>query len=430
MRPQGDTETGDTTVADPSSSLKRRKRIGVFDALSAFFVVGLFCVSTIGAWWTAYAHLQTKDWVATSAQAEAFDMTKTGRVRCLCSYVVEGRTYRVIANSLGGIPHADDDWYDKIFARLAKACDEHEPLVCYVNPANPKDAVINRDIDARGIATLTMCSAWLGAMFALSVPLWRLRASQDRRNEELQTKHPREPWMWMEEWVQKKIMRRTYPLCALTWIAAAVFNLGCLPAYLCATNVGMQGQRDRIWPLPIFGAAWVACAVYDSLKARKFGRSYLEIDTLPGTIGGSFRGTLVVIGSVASINQIQLTMLCKTKHREGRESSARTLWKTSQTIQPDTPAYGQDQLRVPFEIDIPSDCLPCDDSNPKAIVYWQLRAKAAIPGINLDTTFRVPIFRRPEGSAATPLAEPAAGTDSEEDVFTEGRRNRAPAVPE
>ena len=362
----------------------------------------------------------------TPAQVEAVELTSIGYVFCGYSYAVGNSRYTSGQIGLDGVVYGPD-YHKEMGERLQLAHARHQPITCFVNPDHPEEAVIDRQVDYSSLVTVAFGTGNAAALTMVSLLLHLQSRSRARREAMLPQRYPDQPWMWDEDWAQRTC--RLPRQAALGWAFAIPYNVALVPAYLCLTRELVNQYYPGVAVVAMWGLGPTILTIHMTLRARKFGRSYLEIDTLPGTIGGSFKGTLVAVGSVSSIHQLKLTLRCNTRRRNGG-SGYRPLWTTSQTIQPNPPVYGQDQLRIPFEFEIPGDCQPCDDSNHKAVVYWQLRAKAVAPGINLDATFRVPIFRKPEGLATTLLAEQAADSDSEETVSSEERRNHSQAMPE
>ncbi len=148
---------------------------------------------------------------------------------------------------------------------------------------------------------------------------------------------------------------------------------------------------------PLIGLVVLSAAIVATLRYRRYGRSRFDMKTVPGVIGGYLRGTLVITGGIAGIEDVAVALRCVNRitRRKGKgdETTERTMWEDTRSLRAGTATYGQTELCLPVDFQIPYDCLPCDDSNPKDQILWQLTAKADIPGANLDLKFDVPVFR-------------------------------------
>jgi hypothetical protein len=147
------------------------------------------------------------------------------------------------------------------------------------------------------------------------------------------------------------------------------------------------------------------------IQYRKFGRSYFDCDPLPGVIGGKLRGYLVVVGEIASLDQIQVKLQCRRTQttRRGSEDhdGPETIWETSQTLTVPGTRFGEEELRLPVDILIPGSCLPTQRTKDEGQIVWNLLTRGSTSGVDLAVDFEVPIFRTKDSAPAIEEQQPS-----------------------
>ena len=126
-------------------SRKVKERIGAGVAALAFLVLfggaGLFCLWAIGA--TIFDGMRAKSWVAVPATVTHVDTGQVGY-----SYEWQGARHagtRPGTFVVGGRAEVDD-WEDRIGAMLSRAMGEEAPVTVYVNPGDPRESMLDREI--------------------------------------------------------------------------------------------------------------------------------------------------------------------------------------------------------------------------------------------------------------------------------------------
>ena len=72
-------------------------------------------------------------------------------------------------------------------------------------------------------------------------------------------------------------------------------------------------SEGQYWTLiflifPLIGLAILYAAIHRTLVWRRYGRSYVELQTLPGVVGGRLRGDVVVVGRLGRGASVALTL--------------------------------------------------------------------------------------------------------------------------
>src|SRR6187402_47510 len=122
---------------------KTKERIGAGIAACAFLLIfgGIGFLGIYAIAGTVYTGWRANGWVATPARITHVD-------RLAYTYEWQERSYpgnRAGTFVLGGTSEVDD-WDDRIEALISKAHSEESPVTVYVNPSDPAESILNREI--------------------------------------------------------------------------------------------------------------------------------------------------------------------------------------------------------------------------------------------------------------------------------------------
>ena len=149
--------------------LRREVRERISAAIGALAFLTLFAgLGSIGLWATGssiYDGWRAQDWVKVKADITFVDVGTASY-----KYEFQGRKYasdRVGTFSLGGSTDLDD-WEDRMDAMLSSAVAEKRPVTAYVNPDNPRQAMLDREIRWRFVLVLMAIAMafTVGGLFA------------------------------------------------------------------------------------------------------------------------------------------------------------------------------------------------------------------------------------------------------------------------
>jgi hypothetical protein len=142
--------------------------------------------------------------------------------------------------------------------------------------------------------------------------------------------------------------------------------------------------------LAIVNAGLLAAALYVTVRARKFGRSHLELLSAPVGIGGAVLGTIVTGRPVTFTSPVRVALRCEERRITGDRGGNRSIvWQTEQAIDPPPSSSADTATRFPIKFMIPRDCPPTTHKSP--YVTWRLTVHASMQGINYYATFRIPV---------------------------------------
>lgn len=161
-------------------------------AVFVWYMVGLAAVE---AW-------EARDWVKIKADVVSADLSsRTGRSsttwRAVGTYRYEfgGRTYESSRLGVGEFGSGGDnigDWQEEMASYLRQARDEKRPIMAWVNPDDPAQAVVDRDVRWGMMALLLpfavlFAAIGLGGLYAMyrvaTVREWKKPAAKKKRGK-------------------------------------------------------------------------------------------------------------------------------------------------------------------------------------------------------------------------------------------------------
>lgn len=386
-----------------------------FPAVAVF--MGWRSIVMVQAWRDA------QRWVQTPATIEHLQLrvnrdgeATTYRVECRYSYVFNGQVFQGRRVGLADGSDNIGSWQQATYERLKQHFQaiESDPVPCWVNPDNPAEAVLDRQMRWELLLfNLLFVAVFGGISLAVAVPAvwWRRRAARLRS---LQARYPDQPWRWKAEWAEGRL-QPAGPGWAL-WLVAVFWNVVSLP--VARIPFMHELREERPWTLallgfPLVGIGLLAGAIVRSRRYRRFSGSRLDLQTFPAVVGGSLRGTLHLVGDLAGIGDVELALRCVrtfvTRHGGESKTSRDVLWEARRSVPTGGTTFGLTELQLPVDFSIPAGCRPTDDTDPADAVRWQLTAKAKLPGADLDLKFDVPVFRNTDGRLNTAVGQQPPG---------------------
>jgi hypothetical protein len=171
---------------------------------------------------------------------------------------------------------------------------------------------------------------------------------------------------------------------------------------------------------PVMGVGFLIWAVRLTIRWMRFGKSVLELATLPGVIGGSLAGTIhttlpreATEGMRLSLRSINRKVRRKHRKRDVRE---KILWEESLAVPREQLSVGMKGAAVPFSFRVPFDCRETTDEGSDDQIIWLLHAKGAVAGVDYDAEFELPVFRTEDSSS-----EPVAAAPPPQIVTVQGK---------
>jgi len=313
-----------------------------------------------------------------------------------------------------------------------------EALPIWVNPANPAEAVIDRDM-RWGLFALAsgFCSVFMligGVVVYASIrgaggdlvrrpSLMAMRKAWQQAQEDGATEldfvdychqhyaRPRastnaphdqglpDGWQNRKGWESAQIRSDAGKGAWLSWLFALAWNAISSPVVFI---LPAELQRENYAALlallfPAVGAWLVYRAINLSLEYRRFGRVLFSMDPYPGGIGGHVGGHIQVKNmeyrGASEAQNLQVTLECVHSYisGSGKNRSRRESIKWAERGRPKI-GNSIEGVNLSFRFDVPPGLPSADVEQRGAYHFWRLSVNADIPGIDLQRSYNIPVF--------------------------------------
>lgn len=323
----------------------------------------------------------------------------TYRIEAVYEYAYQGELHTSDVVRFGfGSDNVGSFHQDK-HAELQPYVGSERRFRCFVNPADPTEAVLYREmrwgmLGLMVIFALAFSLVGYGLMFA-AVYGSRLVAVADKLNKG----HPAEPWRWEREWTAGRVSSGAKG----TVIGAAIFvvfwNLISAPALFLVPTEVADGNRLALIALifPAIGLLLVGWTVRAFLRWRKFGSATFELTTNPGVLGGYLEG-LIHTGIRGNLDEgFEVTLTCtrtvSTGSGDNRSTRDDVLWQDAAFVRRGTLGFGPEGITVPVRFAIPFAAAPASDPDASQPIHWKLAAEAEMTGVDFAAEFKVTVFK-------------------------------------
>lgn len=362
-----------------------------------------------------YSWQRMKTWTEVPAKILQLDLDEhrgddstTYKVTARYRYEIDGTTYysERVAISAGAdnIGSFHQDLYDALRAQWRE-----DLAVCYVNPQDPKEAVLSRDLRwgmlaFKGLFGLIFGGVGIGLMAAGFAGGRKMASMAQQR-----ATHPDEPWRWDTQ-ATGIIPSGGKGGVIAAWIFAAFWNAISMPAAVMAYLDGVF-SRDPVALLillfPLVGSGLLAGAVYVTLKHLKYGISELRMAEFPAVLGGALRGVIHIPRTLEPQDGFLLKFSCIEETVSGsgknRKTHTKTLWQDTRSLA--RPAQsGPDGTDIPVLFALPYD-MPATGELGEAKIYWTLEVHAPTAGVDYSADFKVPAYKTEASRADFKLDE-------------------------
>lgn len=229
---------------------------------------------------------------------------------------------------------------------------------------------------------------------------------KERGKDKRKTDFPNEPWRWREDWAQGRADSQGATGAYLTWFIALFWNLISTSVLFIIPRELAKGNKGILFALifPLVGLGLLSTAIYATLQRRKFGRPVCKLLTSPVPLGGQLAGMVEIPAKVKAAHGFKVRLECLERLTTGsgknRSTRETPLWQDHATVTQDLLAHQADKTAVPVQFTLPRDCPEAswDACNP--CIVWRLNITADLPGVDLNETFELPVFRTAESPAA------------------------------
>lgn len=381
--------------------------------------VGLFLYfPAMHDWWSARGWKEVPCWIE-NAEMKTSRGSKGGtthKVEASYRYQYAGRTYHSEEVSFYGGSDNIGDFQQRTHAQIRAFAGKEQPFRCYVNPAQPEQAVLFRDL--RWGLLLLM------SVFPLIFPLvggfvsfgLGAESRQTARDRKLQALHPGEPRRWRAEWSGETIQAAKHGLSAFLVVAGWIMLIqGPLALAIIVSGELMRAPLSALALLPCL-LTWIPLSgAWQRLQTRRaLGQPKLWLKQTPIRPGHMLEGELRLDRVLSLREAIQARLLCQRKitRRSGKNTSTvmELVWEHTQTLAAGEARRDMNGVALPLRVEIPRG-LPCAvitdaaaDTASNTQHEWSLELTPSNGG--KPATLPLPVFVTAE-EAKLAEAEPA-----------------------
>ncbi|WP_053094213.1 DUF3592 domain-containing protein [Cellvibrio sp. pealriver] len=315
------------------------------------------------------------------------------------------------------------DFQSDLARQLELAQRMGQPVPAWVNPNNPGDAVLNREL-RWSLLGFKMIFVLVFGGVGIGLMIFTLKAKVGA------TDHPdsnSKPWLAQQEWASPEVTCNSKSSLWVIWFFALIWNLISLPATLAVPDEWAGGNKLILIALifPLAGIYLLYWAINSTLSWRRFGQLRLQLDPYPGSIGGQVGGTLNIPIAYNAQQRFPVNLQCVRRYVTGsgksRTSHESIVWQSNGLAQSTPAPGGGTSLAICFNV--PAN-LPVSEIYSDDYRFWRLELNADLPGVDLHRQFEIPVFATGEKSRATsPLSTDHPQLNDEREASIEAVAN-------
>lgn len=399
----------------------------------AGLAVGAFLYfSVLSNWWSARGWVEVPCWIEDAAlKTSRGRKSTTFEAKASYRYEFERRTYHSEEVSLSGGSDNMGDFHQAAFRQIQESKARKRPFRCFVNPANPAQAVLFRDLRWGLLLMMSIFPTLFPlAGFTVAIGGW-LQMRKARSLKELALQHPGEPWRWRREWAGDAIQASKdglpYILAIAGWILAVQ-----LPLVLAMILGGEMTKSAFAWLalLPALLALIPLGVAWRRIQSRRaIGRPCLKLKKLPLSPGHALAGELQFDRVPSPLSGLSVCMRCQRhitrRSGDSRTTAKETLWEHTEALSATGARRDINGVTLPLHIKIPRG-LPASAMDEDSIVttdgeqhVWTLEISSAQGG--KPAVLPLPVFasnHADDETESVPHEEEAPAILSTDDLVT------------
>jgi hypothetical protein len=286
----------------------------------------------------------------------------------------------------------------RAYAELKRCLEQKQPTVCWVNPADPAEAVL---YPKPRLEMLIFLQLFVFAFGGVGLPL--VLAGAEGLFQPSAQAAPSAAAGQGQIRMLGAASHRVAGALALAWNGYAGWFL-----WQAFHVLSPEPLPWWLWLMAATGVIPAAAAGYLIGRFRKFGISVFEMSPLPGVLGGPVSGTIRIPAKVETEDGFDVELQCIRQYTTGsgkqRSTHRDVLWQDSRHIAGGLSYGDETMLQVRFAVPYGEQATTA--SGGCNGIYWRLNATAAAPGIDYKAVFDVPVKRTPQSA---PAAVPQLG---------------------
>jgi len=370
-----------------------------------FVAVGIWMLYSIAGTLLTAAHMQSWETMSGYVIAGGYETSRgedsdTYKAYGTYRYEYKGRSYEGTRVAIDGMSDNIGDFHQDLGRRLSSAAGTNHPIDIYVNPDDPSQSVVSRDIRWGLIGFKAIFLVTFGGV-GTGLIIYTFMKPKDSDPSE----YPGQPWLAQKDWADNRIPSGSKILMYVSWGFAVFWNAISAFIPFVAYEEVQKGNNLVLIALlfPLVGIGLIVWALRNTMQWKKFGQSYLTLDPFPGSINGQVGGTIELHYPYDPAYTFATTLSSIHSYVSGsgknRNRSERLNWQDTVVAHTEMGLYG---TRIVFRFDVPPGLPPSDVNRPgDSYELWRLNVSAALPGVDLDQDYEIPVFATGQKSGLT-----------------------------
>ena len=309
-------------------------------------------------------------------------------------YTYQDKNYTGSRVAINGSADNLGDFQQQLGWRLERAYEEGRPVAVYINPGNPAQAVLNREL-RWGLLGFSMVFVLVFGGVGLGILLYAFMAPLDKLDS---AEGDSKPWLTRRDWASPEIKCNGKALLWASWGFAIFWNLIAIPTGV--QSVLEVVHKDNTAALagllfPLVGAGLLAWAIKELRAYRRFGPAPLRMDPYPGGIGGQVGGVIEVNLPYDRAVEFPVALACLEIYYTGsgknRKRQERLVWQGEGYAATRPTGIGGNKTRLEILFDVPAN-LPQSEPPSSRYHLWRLSVRAELPGADFNRRYELPVF--------------------------------------
>lgn len=356
--------------------------------------IGFLCLSIIPSLWEWQA---MQGWQATNAKVLTAEL-KTNRSDDGTTWEATAR-YQYSYNNQPytgtrvGIMSGSDNigsWHQDHSRQLKKHRNNNSPITIYIDPANPSESIIDRNLRWSMLAFKSVFALIFGGV-GIGLMIFGIRSKTAENPEKLSTD---EPWLANKDWGNPIKSNAKMGVWGL-WGFAVFWSLMSTPVlFILPDEIANKNYTALIAVIfPIIGIILLITASISTARWRRFGPAPLTLSPYPAAIGGQAAGTLTLQTRLPTDASVKITLCCVRSYYSGtgkdRKRRESIIWSKDGEGEVKHLHQGS---QIQFCFNIPEG-LPHSELSSDNYHLWRLTVEAKLSGADLNRSFEIPAFQ-------------------------------------
>lgn len=351
---------------------------------------------------------EASSWVEVPAVIEQIELVSSSakqgasvRIDGRFTYEFEGKSYAAATIDLARSSDNLGSFQRDLFKSLNQSKKTGAKVTAFVNPANPEQAVLNRELRLTLISGYLVFAILFGGTGIGLIAGSILSIRENRIIANLEKNSPGEGWKYRQDWAAGYIRSNAGSVTAI-YSALAVFILAMTTPLLVVIpgEVINKGNYLALVALvfPALGVLFVFFAIRSAAVWKRFGGARLVPAAMPLRRGKEIRATIELNSHLPpEVTQVGGTVQClKSKSVRQRSSGKNRTSNETFTLLSESCSgrvqAGTGGSQIVFTLNLPR-ALPTSSLDPgPETIAWKLSVNTPLKGANLDLDFDLPVF--------------------------------------